>query len=186
MTRGRDVPDTDVADVTDVIDVTGTDVTETPGAAEQHVGIISDTHGLVRPAAIDALAGVELILHAGDVGGPHVLDALAEIAPVVAVRGNNDRGAWGAQLPVWEVTRIGIVSVFMLHDLKEIDFSPSAAGHRVVVSGHSHKPSIEERGGVLYINPGSAGPRRFRLPVTIARLGVSGDAVSARLVELAI
>lgn len=179
------MPETDVTDVIDATDATdATDVTATPGAAEHHVGIISDTHGLVRRAALDALAGVELILHAGDVGGRPVLDALAGIAPVVAVRGNNDRDAWGAQLPVREVTRIGIVSVLMLHDLKEIDLSPAAAGHRVVISGHSHKPSIEERGGVLYVNPGSAGPRRFRLPVTVARLSVGGAAVGARVIEL--
>jgi putative phosphoesterase len=157
---------------------------ESPDTAEHSVGIISDTHGLVRPEALAALAGVELILHAGDVGGRHVLDSLAEVAPVVAVRGNNDRGVWAEELPVWEVAQIGPLYVYMLHDLKEIDLSPAAAGFRVVVSGHSHQPSVEERGGVLYVNPGSAGPRRFTLPVTVARLSVGGESVSAEIVGL--
>lgn len=151
---------------------------------ERLVGVISDTHGLVRPQAIEALRGVELILHAGDVGNPGVLEALNGIAPVVAVRGNNDKGEWAEELPDWEVVEIGEVSVYMLHDLKEIDISPSGAGFQVVVSGHSHKPSVEERRGVLYVNPGSAGPRRFSLPVSIARLRVKGEAVNAQVIEL--
>ena len=151
---------------------------------EQVIGIISDTHGILRPEAVEALRGVELILHAGDVGTPNVLDALKSIAPVVAVRGNNDKGAWAEKLPVWEVTEVGVVFIYMIHDVKEIDLSPAAAGFQVVVSGHSHKPSVEERKGVLYVNPGSAGPRRFTLPVSIARLKVSGEAISAETVEL--
>lgn len=152
---------------------------------ERLVGVISDTHGLVRPEAIDALRGVELILHAGDVGGPHVLEALEGVAPVVAVRGNNDKGEWAKRLPEWEVVEVGAVSIYILHDAKEIDISPSGAGFRAVISGHSHKPSLEERRGVLYLNPGSAGPRRFSLPVSVALLSVRGEAVQARLIELA-
>ena len=151
---------------------------------EHHIGIISDTHSLVRPEAIAALRGVDMILHLGDIGASHVLETLNEIAPVVAVRGNNDKGEWAEALPDWEVVELGSVSIYMLHDLKEIDISPSGAGFQVVVSGHSHKPAIEERRGVLYVNPGSAGPRRFTLPVSIAELKVAGDKVSADLIEL--
>ena len=148
------------------------------------IGIISDTHGLVRPQALEALDGVELILHAGDIGDQQVLDTLKEIAPVVAVRGNNDKGDWAKSLPDWEVVEFGNVSIYMLHDVKEIDISPSGAGFNVVVSGHSHKPSVEERRGVLYVNPGSAGPRRFTLPVSLARLQVVGEKVEASIIEL--
>jgi uncharacterized protein len=150
------------------------------------IGVISDTHGLVRPAAVAALEGVELILHAGDVGGPAVLEELERIAPVVAVRGNNDRGEWARELPAWEVAEIGGLFAYVLHDLKEIDLSPEGAGFRVVVSGHSHKPSVEERRGVLYLNPGSAGPRRFRLPVSVALLRVRDAEVAAEIIELAV
>ncbi|MFL6228867.1 MAG: metallophosphoesterase family protein [Pyrinomonadaceae bacterium] len=151
---------------------------------ENFIGVISDTHGLVRPEAIDALRGADMILHAGDVGNPQVLEALNGIAPVVAVRGNNDKGEWAEELPRWEVVEVGAISIYMLHDLKEIDISPPGAGFRVVVSGHSHKPSVEESKGVLYVNPGSAGPRRFSLPVSMARLRVAGEAISAQLIEL--
>ena len=153
---------------------------------EKIIGVISDTHGLLRPEAVEALRGVELILHAGDVGSPEVLDSLKGIAPVVAVRGNNDKGAWAEELPPWEVAEVGVVFIYMIHDVKEIDLSPAAAGFQVVVSGHSHKPSIEERKGVLYVNPGSAGPRRFKLPVSVARLTVSGETVSAEVVKLSV
>ncbi len=152
--------------------------------SESLIGIISDTHGLVRPEAVEALKGVDLILHAGDVGSAEVLEILKGIAPLVAVRGNNDKGEWAAQLPDWEVTEVGSISIYMLHDVKEIDLSPAAAGFQVVVSGHSHKPSVEERKGVLYVNPGSAGPRRFSLPVTIARLKISGGTIGAEVIEL--
>jgi uncharacterized protein len=148
------------------------------------IGIISDTHGLVRPQAIEALAGVDMILHAGDVGKQEVLDTLKDIAPVVAVRGNNDKGDWAQTLADWEVVEVGKVSIYMLHDVKEIDISPSGAGFHVVVSGHSHKPSIEEHRGVLYVNPGSAGPRRFKLPVSLAHLQISGEMVHANIIEL--
>lgn len=147
------------------------------------IGVISDTHGLVRPQAIEALAGVDMILHAGDIGNAAVLDTLREVAPIVAVRGNNDRGEWAESLPDWEVVEIGAVSIYMLHDVKEIDISPAGA-FQVVISGHSHKPAIEERRGVLYLNPGSAGPRRFSLPISLAHLRVEGSTVNARLIEL--
>jgi len=148
------------------------------------VGVISDTHGLLRPEALAALRGSELIIHAGDVGGPEVLDALRRVAPVVAVRGNNDRGEWAEALPEFEATEVNGAFVYVLHDLKELDVAPAAAGFRVVVSGHSHKPLAEERRGVLYLNPGSAGPRRFKLPVTLARMKVSVDDVSAEIINL--
>jgi putative phosphoesterase len=127
-----------------------------------------------------------MILHAGDVGSQQVLDTLNEIAPVVAVRGNNDKGEWAESLPDWEVVEVGDVSIYMLHDVKEIDISPSGAGFQVVVSGHSHKPLIEEQRGVLYVNPGSAGPRRFSLPVSVAHLRVNGGKVQAKIIELSV
>ena len=148
------------------------------------VGVISDTHGLVRPEAVEALAGSELIIHGGDVGGPGVLEELARVAPVVAVRGNNDRGAWAEALAEYEAVEVNKTFVYVLHDLKELEIVPAAAGFRVVVSGHSHKPLAEERRGVLYLNPGSAGPRRFKLPVTLARLRVLGGDVSAENIDL--
>jgi uncharacterized protein len=151
---------------------------------QQVIGVISDTHGLLRPEAVDALRGVDLILHAGDVGSVEVLKTLKEIAPVVAVRGNNDKGDWAEELPHWEVTEVGAIHIYMIHDVKEMDLSPAVADFRIVVSGHSHKPSVEERKGVLYVNPGSAGPRRFSLPISIARLKVTGAIVSAELIEL--
>ena len=157
----------------------------TTGPKKKLIGVISDTHGLVRPQAIEALASVDMILHAGDVGNAAVLDELREIAPVVAVRGNNDKGEWAESLPNWEVIEIGSVFIYMLHDLKEIDINP-AATFQVVISGHSHKPVIEERRGVLYVNPGSAGPRRFNLPISIAHVVVAAGAVNAKLIELSV
>jgi putative phosphoesterase len=134
------------------------------------LGLISDTHGLLREEAVRALRGSDLILHAGDVGAPEILDTLKTIAPVVAVRGNVDTDKWGQTLPFTEVIEVGTVMIYMLHILQDLDMNPAAAGFRVVVSGHSHKPEQTEKDGVLYINPGSAGPRRFYLPVTVARL----------------
>jgi putative phosphoesterase len=148
------------------------------------VGVISDTHGLLRPEAVEALGGSELIVHAGDIGGPEVIEALRAIAPVVAVRGNNDRGLWAEEFPPYDVAEVGAAFVYVLHDLKELDLSPEAAGFRVVVSGHSHKPLAEERRGVLYLNPGSAGPRRFKLPVTVARLTIKDDDARAEIIPL--
>jgi putative phosphoesterase len=134
------------------------------------VGLISDTHGLLREEALRALQGSDLIIHAGDVGKPEILDTLRRIAPVVAVRGNIDQGAWAESLPATAVAEAGPVVLYVLHDVHELDLDPVAAGFHAVVSGHSHKPGCTERSGVLYINPGSAGPRRFNLPVTVARL----------------
>jgi putative phosphoesterase len=148
------------------------------------VGVISDTHGLLRPEAVEALKGSELIVHAGDIGGPDVIEALRAIAPVVAVRGNNDRGRWAEEFPLYDVVEVGATYLYVLHDLKELDLSPEAAGFRVVVSGHSHKPLAEERRGVLYLNPGSAGARRFKLPVTVARLHVDGGDATAEIINL--
>lgn len=152
----------------------------------KRIGVISDTHGLVRPQAIEALAGVDLILHAGDIGNQQVLDTLNQIAPVVAVRGNNDKGDWAISLSDWEVVDVGSISIYMLHDVKEIDISPSGAGFHVVVSGHSHRPSVEDRRGVLYVNPGSAGPRRFNLPISLAHLHIAGDKAQANIIELSV
>lgn len=132
--------------------------------------MISDTHGLLREEAVRALRGSDLILHAGDVGGPKILETLGTLAPVVAVRGNVDTGGWARELPLTEVVRIGPVVVYMLHILNDLDIDPAVAGIHIVVSGHSHKPGQSERKGVIYVNPGSAGPRRFQLPVTVARL----------------
>jgi putative phosphoesterase len=125
-----------------------------------------------------------MILHAGDIGSQDVLDTLNELAPVVAVRGNNDKADWARSLPDWEVVEVGNVSIYMLHDVKEIDISPSGAGFQVVVSGHSHKPVVQEQRGVLYINPGSAGPRRFTLPVSLAHLHVDDEKLQAKIIEL--
>jgi putative phosphoesterase len=134
------------------------------------IGLISDTHGLLRPEAVRALAGSDLIIHAGDVGAPEILDALWAVAPVVAVRGNVDTGAWASALPAAAVAEAGGTLIYVLHDLIDLDLDPAAAGFGVVVSGHSHKPARSERSGVLFVNPGSAGRQRFRLPVTVARL----------------
>src|SRR5689334_11946789 len=136
------------------------------------VGLISDTHGLLRERAVEALQGSDVIVHAGDVGKPEILDRLKLIAPVFAVRGNVDTDAWAAQLPETVVVGAGAGRIYVLHDLARLDLDPAAAGFRAVVSGHSHKPGRTWRGGVLYVNPGSAGPRRFRLPVTVARMDV--------------
>jgi putative phosphoesterase len=134
------------------------------------IGLISDTHGLLRKEAVDALRGSELIIHAGDVGKAEILEELKKIAPVVAVRGNVDTEPWAQALPETAVAEAGAVTIYVLHDVNALDLNPGAAGYQVVVSGHSHKPGKTERNGVLYINPGSAGPRRFQLPVTIARV----------------
>ena len=148
------------------------------------VGVISDTHGLVRPTALAALSGAQLIVHAGDVGSPEVLDQLRGIAPVVAVRGNNDRGAWAESLSTTEVVDLDGLFLYVLHDVKELDLDPRAAGFRAVIAGHSHRPGVEEREGVLFLNPGSAGPRRFTLPITLARLSVRGGDLDATIVHL--
>jgi putative phosphoesterase len=148
------------------------------------LGLISDTHGLLREEAIDALRGSDLILHAGDVGGPEILEALRAIAPVVAVRGNVDTGVWAKALPLTEVIQMGSVVVYMLHILNDLDISPVVARMHFVVSGHSHKPGQSEKGGVIYINPGSAGPKRFRLPVTVARLDLGVKPWKVEFIQL--
>jgi len=150
------------------------------------VGVISDTHGLLRPEAVAALAGVERIVHAGDIGSPDVLAALGRLAPVTAVRGNNDRGDWAAGIADTEVVEVGGVSLYVLHDLHELDLDPRAAGFVAVIAGHSHQPRQEERDGVLYFNPGSAGPRRFRLPISLGRLTIVRGRVTGSLMTLAI
>jgi len=148
------------------------------------VGLISDTHGLLRPDAASFLQGSDCIVHAGDICDPAILERLAAIAPVTAVRGNNDRGAWAERLNETEFVQAGGISIYAIHDLAALDIEPRAAGVRVVVSGHSHHPRVEERDGVLYVNPGSAGPRRFRLPIALGELIIEGDAVCARITEL--
>jgi len=148
------------------------------------VGVISDTHGLLRHEAIDALRGSDRILHAGDVGDPKILEALARIAPVTAIRGNIDTEPWASTLPETEVIEAGNISIYMLHNLRQLDLKPEGAGFRVVIYGHSHKPKIEEKNGVLYFNPGSAGPRRFHLPVIVGRLMIQSRKVWAELIEL--
>jgi putative phosphoesterase len=148
------------------------------------VGVISDTHGLVRVEALAALQGCELIIHAGDIGRPEVLDRLREIAPVHAVRGNNDRDAWAGSLPLTEVVELGGVYAYLLHDIADLDIEPAAAGMAAVITGHSHKPVAELRDGVLYLNPGSAGPRRFKLPITVARLRITDGQLKPEIVRL--
>jgi putative phosphoesterase len=148
------------------------------------IGLISDTHDLLRPQAIDFLRGSDFIIHAGDICDSTVIDELARIAPVTVVRGNNDRGAWANPLPEKELVKFGGIFIYVIHDLAQLDIDPNGAGVRVVVSGHSHRPVIEHRDGVVFVNPGSAGPRRFTLPISVAELVVTGGLVSARIVEL--
>jgi putative phosphoesterase len=148
------------------------------------VGLISDTHGLLRPEAMTFLRGSDFIVHAGDIGNAAVLKELAAIAPVTAVRGNNDRGAWAETVREAELLQVDQVFIYVVHDIAELALDPVAAGFQVVVSGHSHKPSVKERDGVLYVNPGSSGPRRFKLPVAVAELMVDATSVRARIVEL--
>lgn len=148
------------------------------------VGLISDTHGLVRDEAVTALKGCQHILHAGDIDEPHVLAKLRKLAPVTVVRGNNDRGGWAQEIPVYDVVEFDAISVYLRHDESELDIDPRAAGFQVMLFGHSHQPRIETRDGVLLVNPGSAGPRRFRLPVAVGELLITGDCVDARIITL--
>ncbi|MDF1562522.1 MAG: metallophosphoesterase family protein [Deltaproteobacteria bacterium] len=147
------------------------------------IGIISDTHGLLRPEVLAALEGCEAILHAGDIGGDAILAGLRRIAPVHAVRGNCD-GSWARALPWTEHRELGGLGFYLIHDLAELDLDPSAAGVSVVVSGHSHQPKIAWQGGVLYLNPGSAGPRRFTLPIALARLELGPGGLEPEIVTL--
>jgi uncharacterized protein len=151
---------------------------------EHLIGVISDTHGLLRPEAVKALEGVELIIHAGDIGDPKILRRLERIAPVHAVRGNTDRADWAAGLPRTRVVEVGGVNLYVLHELFTLDLDPAAAGLAAVIFGHSHSPHLERQNGVLFLNPGSAGPRRFTLPVTLARIKLQGDSLHPEMVEL--
>jgi hypothetical protein len=148
------------------------------------VGVISDTHGLLRPEAVEALSGSDLIVHAGDVGAPEIVDRLRALAPTTAVRGNVDTQPWARQLPLTEVVPAGKLHLYVLHDLSTLDLDPSAAGFAAVISGHSHRPVGETRDGVLYLNPGSAGPRRFSLPTCVARLHVTGTRLRPEFIHL--
>jgi putative phosphoesterase len=152
--------------------------------ASLRIGLISDTHGLLRPEALDFLAGCDHIVHGGDIGNAGILDRLAELAPLTVVRGNNDREAWAREIPITATLALGGITLYAIHDLKELDIDPVARGVRVVVSGHSHRPVSSERGGVLYINPGSAGRRRFSLPISAAELVLEGESVRPRIVTL--
>lgn len=158
----------------------------TPRAVERTIGIIADTHGLLRPEALAALAGVERILHAGDIGSPEVLAALEAIAPVLAVRGNHDKGPWAEALSSTEVLEIDGVWIYMLHNLDELDLDPGAAGFAAVIAGHSHCPDLAQRGDVLVMNPGSAGPRRFKLPIAVGKLHIGAGRVRGELINLEI
>lgn len=148
------------------------------------VGLISDTHGLLRPEAVAFLRGSDVIVHAGDIGDANILSELNAVAPVTAVRGNNDKGPWANAIAESQTLQVGDVSIYVLHDLAQLDLDPVAAGVRVVVSGHSHKPAVQTRNGVLYVNPGSAGPRRFSLPIAVAELEIVGLSVKANVVQL--
>ena len=148
------------------------------------VGVISDTHGLIRPQALAALRGSEHIVHAGDIGAPAVLDALSAIAPLTAIRGNNDRDAWARDLPDTAAVEVGGVWLYVVHDIHDLDLDPRAAGFAAVVAGHSHKPGVADRNGTLFVNPGSAGPRRFTLPVAVARLRIVSGQVRGEVVVL--
>ena len=148
------------------------------------IGVISDTHGLLRPEAVNALRGSDYIIHGGDIGDPGILDRLNEIAPLTAVRGNVDRERWARKIPQTNVLEVEGLSLYVLHNLDELDLKPEAAGFAAVIYGHSHVPKLEKRNGVLYFNPGSAGPRRFRLPVTVGKLKVLGKKLEAEIVRL--
>ncbi|MEE2710404.1 MAG: metallophosphoesterase family protein [Gemmatimonadota bacterium] len=149
-----------------------------------HIGLISDTHGLMRPQAVKALRGSDLIIHGGDVGQPEILDTLESIAPVHTVRGNVDYEPWTQRLPNTKVVEAGDVLIYVLHNLYELNIDPDISGFRMVVYGHSHQPSIEEKRSVIYLNPGSAGPNRFSLPVSVARVTVTGNEIEAKIMEL--
>ena len=148
------------------------------------IGLISDTHRLLRPEAIEALRGSDFIIHAGDIGDIAVLQGLSSLAPVTAIRGNVDRGSWASSLPDHDVLQAGDAYIYVVHDVAELDIDPAAAGFQAVVSGHSHRPGWHEKDGVLFVNPGSAGPRRFKLPISVGRLTVAGTSLRAELIDL--
>jgi putative phosphoesterase len=160
--------------------------TRSQPARGRRIGVLSDTHGPVREAVFEFFRDVEMIIHAGDIGGPQVLEGLRALAPVVAVRGNMDTEPWSRALPESEVVEIDRSLLYVLHDEGELDLDPAAAGFQAIITGHTHRPSLSHRNGILFLNPGSAGPRRFKLPVSVAILEVSGQSVEARLVELRI
>lgn len=153
-------------------------------SARTTVGLIADTHGLLRPEALDALRGSDCIVHAGDIGGPAILAELAGIAPVTAIRGNVDTGAWADALPETATLVVGGVRIYLIHNIAELALDPAAAGFRVVLHGHSHRPSVREKDGVMFANPGSAGPRRFSLPISVGRLVVENGEVAAELIAI--
>jgi putative phosphoesterase len=155
-------------------------------ARTHRIGLISDTHRLLRPEAVEYLRGSDFIIHAGDIGHPDVLAELAEIAPVTAVRGNNDHGPWASRIRETEVLEVGSVLIYVLHDIAQLDVDPAGAGFQAVIFGHSHRPSSEVRDGVLFCNPGSAGPRRFKLPVSVGCLSISGTDVTSELFDLGV
>jgi putative phosphoesterase len=150
------------------------------------IGLISDTHGLLRPQAIRNLAGSELIIHAGDIGAASILEELQKIAPVIAVRGNNDREAWAKVIPETQIVKIDGYNIYVLHNLRELKLDPKKSGFHAIISGHSHQPRIAHSGGILYVNPGSAGPRRFRLPIAVGILHATPNKLHARIIELKI
>lgn len=150
------------------------------------VGLISDTHGLLRPEAVKALDGSDFIIHAGDIGAPEVLSELSRLAPVTAIRCNVDRGSWASALPDREVLEAGPACLYVIHNIAELDLDPAAAGFHAVIAGHSHRPGWHEKNGVLFVNPGSAGPRRFTLPIAVGRLQITGKRVTVELIELAV
>ena len=148
------------------------------------IGVISDTHGLVRPEALRALEGADLLIHAGDIGKPEVIQTLRSVASVVAIRGNVDQGEWARSFPETEVVEVEQRLIYVLHNVKRMDLDPGKAGFHVVISGHSHQPSVTNHNGVLFVNPGSAGPRRFRLPVAVARLQIEGELIHPEIIKL--
>lgn len=154
------------------------------GACAFVVGLISDTHGLLRPEALEALAGAHHIVHAGDIGEPSILEALEAIAPLTAIKGNNDTASWTRRLRATQTIELAGATLHVVHDLAEIALDPARRGIDAVISGHSHRPKVERRGGVLYVNPGSAGPRRFTLPVSVGRMSIAKGAVEAQILEL--
>ena len=154
------------------------------GHSIKRIGVISDTHGLLRDEAVAALQGSEIIIHAGDIGSSAVLERLSGIAPVHAVRGNNDRDGWARALPLTEVVDMGGVYAYLLHDIADLDIDPAAAGMAAVITGHSHKPVADIRDGVLFLNPGSAGPRRFKLPISVARITIDNGRLDSEIVKL--
>jgi uncharacterized protein len=158
--------------------------TPAPTRAVVTIGVISDTHGLLRPEALAALRGSDYIIHAGDIGDPDILTRLSKLAPVTAIRGNVDRDAWAKKIPATNVLEVGGVTIYILHNLNELDLKPEAAGFSVVIYGHSHTAKQETKNGVLYFNPGSAGPKRFRLPVAVGQLKVKDGKVSSEIVEI--